>query len=59
MNPDPLYVVEDSLWRSESEQAPVQHAALLACIVLALPVAVVCMWLLGLVVDVVRRVVGR
>ena len=54
---DPWTEVEDSLWRSEP--APVQHASLLACIVLVLPVAVACLWLLGRVVDVVRRVAGR
>lgn len=58
--PDPLTVPEeDSRWHAEASQAPVQHASLLACIVLVLPVAVACLWLLGRARDVVRRVVGR
>lgn len=53
MDPDPLYVDEDT------QPAPVLYASLLAAVIVLLPVAVVCLWVLGRARDVLRAIAGR
>lgn len=72
MNPDPLELApcgecpaglcDDCArcrWATTGETAPVQHALLLAAVIVLLPVAVVCLFVLERARDVLRAIVGR
>lgn len=72
MNPDPLELAPcgecpaglcddcpGCRWATTGETAPVQHASLLAAVIALLPVAVVCLWVLGRARDVLRAIAGR